>query len=63
MNLVNNDTVNFLRSVFDIGVHVWTINDDDAMDRMLAVDNLAGIMTDFPEKLVQKIEARNIVEE
>jgi len=63
LNLVNNDTVNFLRSVFDIGVHVWTINDDDAMDRMLAVDNLAGIMTDFPEKLVQKIEARNIVEE
>jgi glycerophosphoryl diester phosphodiesterase len=63
LNLVNNDTVNVLASVFGIGVHVWTINDDDAMDRMLDVDNLAGIMTDFPEKLMQKIEARVIVEE
>ena len=63
LNLVNNDTVNFLSSVFGIGVHVWTINADDAMDRMLDVNNLAGIMTDFPEKLMQKIEARGIVEE
>ena len=63
LNLVNNDTVNVLASVFGIGVHVWTINDDDAMDRMLDVDNLAGIMTDFPERLMQKIEARGIVEE
>jgi len=63
LNLVNNDTVNFLSSVFGIGVHVWTINGDDAMDRMLDVDNLAGIMTDFPEKLMKKIEARGIVEE
>ena len=63
LNLVNNDTVNFLASVFGIGVHVWTINDDEAMERMLDVDNLAGIMTDFPEKLMQKIEARGIVEE
>ena len=59
LNLVNNNTVNFLASVFDIRVHVWTINDDDAMERMLAVEDLAGIMTDFPEKLMRKIDARS----
>lgn len=59
LNLVNNDTVDFLASVFGIRVHVWTINDDEAMDRMLNVDNLAGIMTDFPAKLMLKMNAQS----
>ena len=29
------------------------------MDRMLNVDNLAGIMTDFPAKLMMKMNAQN----
>jgi len=39
-------------------VHVWTVNDSEAMDRMLNVENLAGIMTDFPQRLMQKIDAK-----
>ena len=34
---------------------------DEAMERMLDVDNLAGIMTDFPERLLIKIDARREV--
>ena len=37
-------------------VHVWTINDDDAIDRMLALENLSGIITDFPQKLMQRMD-------
>ena len=57
LNLVNDSNVNFLLSAFDLRVHVWTVNDSEAMDRMLNVDNLAGIMTDFPQRLMQKIDA------
>jgi glycerophosphoryl diester phosphodiesterase len=58
LNLVNDSNVNFLLSAFDLRVHVWTVNENEAMDRMLNVENLAGIMTDFPQMLMQKIDAK-----
>ena len=58
LNLVNDNNVDFLLSAFDLRVHVWTINDDEAMDRMLNIDNLSGIITDFPSKLMQRMDAR-----
>jgi len=56
LNLVNQNNVDFLLSAFDLRVHVWTINDDEAIDRMLALENLSGIITDFPEKLMQRMD-------
>ena len=56
LNLVNETNVDFLLSAFGMRVHVWTINDDDAIDRMLALENLSGIITDFPQKLMQRMD-------
>lgn len=56
LTLVNQNNVDVLLSVFDLRVHVWTINDDEAMDRMLALENLSGIITDYPEKLMQRMD-------
>ena len=43
----------------DIPVHVWTINDEAEMDRLLDV-GVDGIMTDRPELLRQVFERRGI---
>lgn len=41
----------------DIQIHVWTINDADEMDALLAL-GVDGIVSDFPELLAQRIGRR-----
>ena len=41
----------------DIQVHVWTINDADAIDSLLAL-NVDGIISDFPARVAERIARR-----
>lgn len=49
-------TPGFVRAAADMNVAVqpWTINSDEAMDRILALD-VQGIITDYPTRLMEKL--------
>jgi glycerophosphoryl diester phosphodiesterase len=40
----------------DVQVHVWTINDEDEMRRLLA-EGVDGIMSDFPGRVRAVVDA------
>ncbi len=54
-------TPRFVRSAHSLGVRVdvWTINDPDEMARLLDM-GVDGIMTDYPDKLLELMKARGM---
>ena len=52
-------TPRFLKAARDrnLRVHVWTVNNPRHMQRLLKLD-VDGIMTDFPEKLIELINRK-----
>jgi glycerophosphoryl diester phosphodiesterase len=39
----------------NLQVHAWTINDEESMKRLIALD-IDGIMTDYPDRLIRLLE-------
>jgi len=54
-------TSRFVRSAHSLGVRVdaWTINDPDEMARLLDM-NVDGIITDYPDRLLDLLQARGL---
>ncbi len=55
--LVTRALVEFAHSL-DVQVHVWTINDETEMRKLLALD-VDGIMSDFPGRLRAVVDAQS----
>lgn len=56
LNLVNANNVRLLHERYGKKVHVWTINESEDLNRLLAVPGLAAIMTDYPQRLQSLIQ-------
>jgi glycerophosphoryl diester phosphodiesterase len=41
----------------DLQVHVWTINDEESMKRLIEL-GVDGIMTDYPDRLIALLELK-----
>ncbi len=55
--LVTPELVTFAHR-HDVQVHVWTINEEAEMERLLALD-VDGVMSDFPGRLRAVVDARS----
>jgi glycerophosphoryl diester phosphodiesterase len=51
----NENLLDDLRDA-EIRVHVWTYNDEDQLERLASTPGIAGIYTDFPQRLAPILE-------
>ncbi len=52
--LITRELIDFAHAA-DMAVHAWTINEPDEMRRLLAL-GVDGIITDYPERLVEVLQ-------
>ena len=57
INIVSEDFVETAHKL-NLQVHVWTINEPDEMQRLIEM-NVDGIMTDFPDRLLNLVKPEN----